>query len=94
MSRCVVCSRVGSARLMELTSGERIGPACAGECEILNWERHFNVETDAPPYEHALLAWRWRRHVAGLDGRTFLEPMPKSDAEKTLDRWALSLGVA
>lgn len=84
--RCTVCSRIGSARLMLLGSGARIGPFCPGECEGLGWEAHFVRETGGDAYDMALVQWRWRQHLATLEGRVFLDPPPKSPAEMSLER--------
>lgn len=81
---CVVCGLTGSARLMELASGQRIGPFCPGECSSLGWENHFDQATGARPFERALTQWKWRKRRAEAEGRTFLEPVPLMESEKAL----------
>ena len=82
---CAMCHREGGRPLV-LVSGQRLGDAHDGECCGLLWERHFMEATNAPAHEKAELNWRWRRHLAALDGRTFLEAPPKSPAEVLLER--------
>ena len=82
---CAMCHRAGGRPLV-LVSGQNLGDAHDGECCGLLWERHFLEATNASPYDKALLSWQWRRRLAALDGRTFLEAAPKSPAEMTLDR--------
>lgn len=92
-ARCVVCSRIGSARTMELAGGTVIGPACP-ECEVLNWEMHFVRATGGSREEVAEVRWRWRRHVAGIEGRPFTEPLPVSDEEKAINRRFAAMGAS
>lgn len=94
MTACKVCGATGPVGRLELGSGQLIGPFCPGECTGLGWEAHFVLETGEGPYESKLIAWRWSRRLAEVEGRAFLTPPPKTEAEKALDRWVFSLGVA
>lgn len=76
---------------MRTHGGERVGHFCRGECQGLGWEAFFVTKMKGDEYEHALILWRWRRRRAEVDGRTFLEPAPKSPAEMDLERWAAGL---
>lgn len=91
---CVVCSRVGFAQSMPLLGGTVIGPACPDACSILCWELHFVRSTGGTRDEIAEVQWRWRRHVAGIDGRPFTEPAPVSEAEKAFNRKLAVMGLA
>lgn len=88
--RCAVCSTDG-AKEMSTHGDERVGFFCVGECQGLGWEAFFVTKTNGDEFEHALILWRWRRRRAEVDGRTFLEPAPKSLPEMDLERWAAGL---
>ena len=91
--RCAVCGRQ-SADVKEhrTISGTRYGMACIGECQGLLWEAHFVKQTSDEPYDHALVLWGWRRRRAEVEGKSFNEEPPKSPAEKSSERWAISVG--
>lgn len=91
MTLCVVCSSTG-AKPRHTAGGTCYGPACDA-CEVLAWDSHWHRVTGAQPWESAVLAWRTRRHLAQLDGRTFLEPMPTLPGEAALDLRLSVLGV-
>lgn len=78
--RCAVC---GSAQAVEhrTTGGESYGFACVGVCDGLLWEACFNRAISAPPHEHALTLWRWKRHRAEVTGAPFVTPAPDSPGE-------------
>lgn len=88
--RCRICRREGTPRLTH--AGHDYGPACDA-CEVLAWEGHWHRVTGAQPWELAMLAWRTRRHLAQLDGRDVLEPMPTLPGEAALDLRLSVLGV-
>ena len=91
--RCAVCSRVGAKQLTTV-GGTHLGFACAEVCTGLLWTAHFVRATNGDDYDHALVLWEWKGRAADVNGVPFKEPPPKSPAEKALDRWAGSLGVA
>lgn len=93
MTTCKVCgARARATDELELADGRSLGLFCPGECTAVGWEAIFVHETGGGPYERKLLAWRWSRRRAQAEGRTFVAPAPKSEAEKALDHWAFSLG--
>lgn len=93
MTLCVVCRRDGAASRLT-HRGDEYGPACDG-CEVLAWESFWNRRhpKSVREWEPALLAWRTRRHLAKLDGRAFLEPMPVLPGEMLVDMELARLGL-
>lgn len=80
LKRCAVCGRADALEYFT-ASGESYGLACVGDCDQLLWEAYFNRVIAAPPHEHALTLWRWRRHRAQIAGAPFITPAPVSPGE-------------
>jgi hypothetical protein len=91
--RCAVCGRTENVSEMRTCGGERVGNFCAGKCQGLGWQAWFTMKVGGNEHEHALCLWEQKQRRAEVAGLPFLEPIPKTDAEVALDRWATSLGV-
>ena len=94
MKRCAVCSRShADVHEHRTIGGTRYGMACRGECHGLLWESYFVSATGGGEYDLAVIVWQWQRRRAEVEGRPFVLPHPKTQAEAQLDRWAASLPV-
>jgi hypothetical protein len=88
MMRCAVCgATVGDVREWTTQGGARYGMACRGECAGLLWEAHFQGQTpdsdrDYAEFEAALMAWKWRRRRAEVEGVRFDVAAPESAVER------------
>lgn len=84
MMRCAVCGGSDASKVhdWETHGGTRYGMACRGECAGLLWEAHFLRATKVDAGELDLLLWKWRRRRSEVEGRTFSEPPPMSEAER------------
>jgi hypothetical protein len=96
--RCAVCGRL-DAREWHTVSGTRYGMAHRGVCAGLLWEAFFQgLIPDADPayaeFEAALMAWKWRRQRAEVEGVAFTTPPPESQVERISNLQQMMGGAA